>query len=321
MSTSAPIATLEYGTRLSPRRRTLRLARRIFLWTVAAAVVFPGWRWGRAGIEHAALLRRQSKMLRFAPPAQTIAFTNIPDDCDELFAAKTHASVDLQFAGSYPPERDKNAGFIPPLADELFALAGTIGVNPRGTVVQSGRRAGMPLGPPPTVFLHARRADPQSPQQLVHVVATLEWSSVELSEIGYSIDKEIHGFRMSDDTRVNVKQLKLTGLVFDPAIWRLDSVPRRTGLQLNDFALFVPQRAVRDPRTGAVEIYQVPLRLWVGTADQSDESRFSIHYELDGEGGVIDGQLRTPGFFGWTVASGPLRPSGTRDKSVRTKKP
>jgi len=179
----------------------------------------------------------------------------------------------------------------------------------------------MPLGPPPTVFLHARRADPQSPQQLVHVVATLEWSTVELSEIGYSIDKEIHGFRMSDDTRVNVKQLKLTGAVFDPATWRLDSVPRRTGLQVNDFALFVPQRAVRDPRTGAVEIYQVPLRLWVGTADQSDESRFSIHYELDGEGGVIDGQLRTPGFFGWTVASGPLRPSGTRDKSVRTKKP
>jgi hypothetical protein len=321
MSTSAPIATLDYGAQPSARRRALRLARRIFLWTVAAAVLFAGWRWGRSGIEHAALLSRQSKMLRFAPPSQTIAFTNIPDDCDELFAAKTHASVDLQFTGTYPPERDKNAGFIPPLADELFALAGTVGVNPRGTVVQSGRRAGMPLGPPPTLFLHARRAAPTAPEQLVHVFATLQWSSVEAAEIGFPIDTAIRATRGADDVRINVAQLKLSGAVFNPASWRLDSSMRPTGLRLSDSAVFIPHRALRDPLTGAVDIYQRSLRIWVGTLDPRDESRFCLRYELDGEAGVIEGQLRAPGLFHWAVASGPLRLIGDESRIVPTKKP
>ena len=309
--------TIDYGRR-TPRRR--RLWRRVVVVIILMAVIIVA-RWTAPPLLRQFEVRReQAKLLGFTAPADTIAFTTDPADCDRLLRAGTHVLVKVHYVGSGGGYGRWVAGFTPTLADPLFnSDVWGISKVSRGMTLDRGDLKGMPIGPPPTLFLHARRA-PGKPARLVHVAAVLYYDDMPLADARNHIGGEWEKFekqeRAAGNADVSAIRLSLTPRVFSTASWLPGSAWMRlqsaTQPPANNGEIPLPGRAYAT----AIDVMQVealPLRIRAGVADLANEARFTLAYDVNGVAGVIEGRLGTNDVVIWTILSGPLKQWPPRD--------
>jgi len=312
MTDTAP-ATIDYGRDVRSRRRLLR---RAAIGLILCVIIAAAWRFAPPVWSQFELCRLQARMMRFTPPAaDTVALTTYPVECDRLFAAGgTHALVDVQYIGSGGPYSEKIAGFVPTIADPLYGpdVWGII-ERPRGATLSHHEMQGAPLGPSPTLFLHARRAPGRAPRRLVHVTAMLYRDNMPLADTRADVSGYWEGFeqqqRAIGETEVPWIRLSLVSRVLQPAFWRPGSRWTRVEPATTGHSGEIPMPAhVYAAADGRLSLEPVPLRIRAGVADPADDARFTLDYDVAGAAGVIEGRLNANDSVTWTILSGPLRP-------------
>jgi hypothetical protein len=309
-TTQAPSARIDYG-RATRRRR--KLLRRIVVVIIMLAVVVVARTAAPPILNQFAVLRQQARMVNFSPPPKTVTFTNVSDECDRLFAAGTHALVDVKYMGSGGSYSEKIAGFVPLDADPLFDQSNwRIRDAARGTRLNYGPNEGSPVGPSPTLFLHSRRAAGGN-RRLVHVSTVMHFDSMTLKEAGRYIDGEWDAYvrsRGSDpDREEGFIRLSLAPRVFRLASWspgsrwsRLDPL-LTNGRAADQFVM--PTRMTRSAEED-FEREPMGLSMLIGKPDPNDESKFTLAYTVGGKPGQIFGRLTNADTVEWEV-TGPLK--------------
>lgn len=259
-------------------------------------------------------------MMSFTPAADAVAFSTDPAECDRLLAAGSYALVQVRYVGSGTAYGSKAAGFIPTIADPLF-LPEVWGMwePARGMTLKYGGFQALPLGPPPTLFLHARRA-PGARERLVHVAALLHYDHMTLPKAREHVRGDWARYekqqRSDGSADLTFIRLSLTPRVFRPASWfpgsRWTRLKPAATLPANNGVIALPCRVYPSMFDG-LKLESTPVRIRTGVPDSTDETRFTLKYDVDGAAGVIEGRLNADDTVTWTIPGGPLKPWPSRE--------
>ena len=221
------------------------------------------------------ILALEQQCLTFSRPAGTVVYEENPAE-----AARRLREGESGYTRAMATENQAPAGWIPPMRavtpdvfrDYLRARYGSPAVGPRGAVL----------------FLHERKT-PGGVPHLVYVDFDAGAQFFSRYDHDERSRRSVPVHVQSKSRRVSARAVPLAA-AGEPR----QRLPERTlSLVLPDSSGLVAAPARQDSTAPAPPVdYGNVLRVFAGQPDPADPTHFTIPYELDGRGGVIDGWLK-----------------------------
>ncbi len=302
---SINLLSLQYAPR---PRRWQRYVRRSVSCVIVLTVIVAAWRTSGRVYEQGTTLAAQARIAQFSIPPGMLVFSTCPADCAQLIGSASYVPTDIPHEGRRPDRLGPEVGYcpaVPLLKKSPFASYGTVFGNPM-------------------LFLHSRRT-PAGRRRIVYVSLSLGACRLPPSHVRENVFGDVTEFASCyGGYSPEFLQIWIDTFLYIPADLQPGSRPvriyfdgsgqqryhryRRPEEQFPASAFILPQRLTSSGRADfGPHVGNALFRVFAGQPDDSDETKINIPYEIEGEHGLLVGQLQDSGDVTWEAVHGSLK--------------